>query len=107
MSFKHIEVGPLNRCVKCGVEIDDHQSSHFVGRCAECFTEWETLRTNARLSGVAIIAMGFLFLVTAMQWGIGFAPANEFLLLVAGTIAFGLAVFLWARGELSQRGSKY
>jgi len=51
--------------------------------------------------------MGFLFLVTAMQWGIGFAPANEFLLLVAGTIAFGLAVFLWARGELSQRGSKY
>jgi hypothetical protein len=50
--------------------------------------------------------MGFLFLFTAIQWGIGAASANQFLLMIAGTIAFGLAVFLWARGELSKRGPK-
>ncbi|MHA1938462.1 MAG: hypothetical protein ACXACD_12565 [Candidatus Thorarchaeota archaeon] len=96
----------MSRCVKCGVEIDTHQESHFVGRCKECFNEWETLRTNARLSGCAIVIMAFLFLYTAMQWGIGAASANQFLLMIAGTIVFGLAVFLWARGELSQRGPK-
>ena len=97
----------MSHCVACGTEIDEQQRSHFVGRCAECFNEWETLRTNLRLSGCAIVAMAFLFLAAGLQWGIGFAPTNEFLLLVAGTVVFGLAVFLWARGELSKRGPKY
>jgi hypothetical protein len=50
--------------------------------------------------------MAFLFLFTAMQWGIGAAPASQFLLMIGGTIVFGLAIFLWARGELSKRGPK-
>jgi hypothetical protein len=97
----------MSHCVKCGIEIEEHQRSHFVGRCIDCFDEWETLRTNARLSGCSIVVFAFLFLFAAMQWGIGFAPANEFLILIAGTIVFGLAVFLWARGELSQRGPRF
>jgi hypothetical protein len=59
-----------------------------------------------RLSGVSIILIAFLILFTAMQWGIGAVSVDQFLLMIAGTIVFGLAVFLWARGELSQRGPK-
>jgi predicted RNA-binding Zn-ribbon protein involved in translation (DUF1610 family) len=98
---------PMSHCVKCGIEIDEHQRSHFLGRCPHCFDEWETFRINVRLSGCSIVALAFLFLFAAMQWGIGLVSRNAFLLFVAGTIAFGLSVFLWARGELSKKGTDY